>query len=81
MTMNRLSKTFMAAALALGAGYAVQPSEVFAQAGSTVGSLRGVLKDKATGELAVGATVVATSPALVGEQVVITDENGAYFIN
>ena len=29
---------------------------------------------------AVGATVVATSPALQGEQVVITDENGQYFI-
>lgn len=65
--MNRLSKIFMAAALALGAGAIVHPSDAFAQAGSTVGSLRGVLKDKANGEPAVGATVVATSPALVGE--------------
>ncbi len=79
--MNKLPKIFMATALALGAGSLVDRSEVFAQASSTVGSLRGVLKDKATGELAIGATVVATSPALVGEQVVITDENGAYFIN
>lgn len=79
--MNKLSKIFMATALALGAGSLVDPSEVFAQASSTVGGLRGVLKDKATGEVAVGATVVATSPALVGEQVVITDETGAYFIN
>ena len=78
--MNKLSKIFMATALALGAGSLIDTSEVFAQAGSTVGSLRGVLKDKATGETAVGATVVATSPSLVGEQVVITDENGAYFI-
>jgi outer membrane receptor protein involved in Fe transport len=81
MTMNKLSKIFMATALALGAGSLVDSSEVFAQAGSTVGSLRGVLKDKATGENAVGATVVATSPSLVGEQVVITDENGSYFIS
>jgi outer membrane receptor protein involved in Fe transport len=78
--MNKLSTIFMATALALGAGSLIDKSEVFAQASSTVGSLRGVLKDKATGEVAVGATVVATSPSLVGEQVVITDENGAYFI-
>jgi outer membrane receptor protein involved in Fe transport len=80
MTMTKLSTVFMAAALALGAGSLIQPSEAFAQS-STAGGLRGVLKDKATGESAVGATVVATSPALVGEQVVITDENGQYFIN
>ncbi|HWO25489.1 MAG TPA: TonB-dependent receptor [Kofleriaceae bacterium] len=79
--MNKLSKIFMATALALGAGSLIDTSEVSAQASSTVGSLRGVLKDKATGETAVGATVVATSPSLVGEQVVITDENGAYFIS
>jgi hypothetical protein len=71
----------MAAALACGAGSLIQPSEVHAQASSTAGALRGVLKDKATGEVAVGATVVATSPSLVGEQVVITDDNGQYFIN
>jgi outer membrane receptor protein involved in Fe transport len=78
--MKKLSKIFMATALALGAGSLVDTSEVSAQSGLTVGSLRGVLKDKATGENAIGATVVATSPSLVGEQVVITDENGAYFI-
>jgi hypothetical protein len=81
MTMNKLPRIFMATALALGAGSLVDTGEVFAQSSSTVGSLRGVLKDKATGEAAVGATVVATSPSLVGEQVVITDENGAYFIS
>jgi outer membrane receptor protein involved in Fe transport len=70
----------MAAALALGAGSLALPSEVLAQASSTVGSLRGIIRDKATGENAAGATVVATSPALVGEQVVITDESGAYFL-
>jgi hypothetical protein len=81
MTMNSLSKALMAAALACGASSLVAHDEAFAQASSTAGALRGVLKDKATGEVAVGATVVATSPALVGEQVVITDENGQYFIS
>src|SRR5262249_6376597 len=46
----------------------------------SVGSLRGQIRDKANGEGAVGATVVATSPALQGEQVVITDDTGQYFI-
>jgi hypothetical protein len=46
----------------------------------TTGSLRGVVKDKASGEPSVGATVVATSPALQGEQVVIADETGAYYV-
>ncbi len=65
----------------LGGTFLLLPSEAFAQSGATVGSLRGVLKDKSTGEAAIGATVVATSPAMVGEQVVITDETGQYFIN
>src|SRR6185312_15578783 len=51
----------------------------FAQA-STVGQLRGVVKDKGMNEAAIGATVVATSPALQGEQVVITDDTGQYFV-
>jgi hypothetical protein len=51
-----------------------------AQASSTVGSVRGQVKDKVNGEAAVGATVVATSPALQGEQVVLADENGLYFL-
>ncbi len=76
--MKKLS-TFMAAALLFGAGSVVTTEVAYAQA-STVGQLRGVIKDKGTNENAVGATVVATSPALQGEQVVITDENGQYFI-
>ena len=42
--------------------------------------LRGQVRDKGANEAAVGATVVATSPALQGEQVVITDDTGQYFI-
>ncbi|MEO8549887.1 MAG: TonB-dependent receptor, partial [Kofleriaceae bacterium] len=68
----------MAAALLFGAGSLINSSPVFAQASTTVGSLRGVVRD--SGETAPGATVVATSPALQGEQVVITDDNGQYFI-
>lgn len=79
--MNKLSKVLMATALAMGAGQLIDTAEVHAQASAQVGSLRGVIRDKSTGENAIGATVVATSPALVGEQVVITDENGGYFVN
>jgi hypothetical protein len=82
--MNKLSKIFMAAALgtlAVGGASLVDHNEAFADATGTVGSLRGVLKDKGNkNEPAVGATVVATSPALQGEQVVITDDTGQYFI-
>ena len=44
------------------------------------GAISGKVKDGATGEPAVGATVVVTGPKLGGEQVVITDENGAFTI-
>jgi hypothetical protein len=77
---KQLFKAFVALGILGGAQAVVFPSEAFAQSGATVGSLRGVLKDKATGEPAAGATVVATSAAMVGEQVVITDETGAYFL-
>jgi carboxypeptidase family protein len=78
-----LEVTFLAfgAVGVLGATSLLAPTEAHAQASSTVGTLRGGIKDKTTGESAIGATVVATSPALVGEQVVITDESGLYFIN
>ena len=42
--------------------------------------VRGMLHDKATNEPAVGATVVASSPAMQGEKVVISDEHGNYAI-
>src|SRR5437763_10624905 len=79
--MNKVTKAFMVAALLFGGGSLIYTEDVHAQAGSTVGQLRGVIRDKGEGGAsAVGATVVATSPALQGEQVVITDENGQYFI-
>jgi outer membrane receptor protein involved in Fe transport len=64
----------------LVAVFAAPERDARAQASSTVGAIRGQLKDKATGEAAVGATIVATSPALQGEQVVLADETGLYFL-
>jgi len=83
MMKNTLSKVLMAAALgtmAVAGSSLIEDQTVRAQGSATVGSLRGLIRDKANGEPAVGATVVATSPALQGEQVVITDETGQYFV-
>ncbi|HTM23286.1 MAG TPA: carboxypeptidase regulatory-like domain-containing protein [Kofleriaceae bacterium] len=46
--------------------------------GPTTGIIRGEVRDAATGEPLPGATLVATSPALTGEQAVITDELGEF---
>jgi hypothetical protein len=62
----------------VGAAVALSETDAHAQAG--IGSVRGQVRDKANGEPAVGATVVATSPALQGEQVVLADETGLYFL-
>ena len=78
--MKKIIESVMVAALLFGGGSLVEQQTAYAQASGTVGSLRGVIRDKATGEPAVGATVVATSPSLVGEQVVITEDGGQYFI-
>ncbi len=77
---NKIIKSFMAAALLAGGGSLIELPVAQAQGSATVGRLRGQIRDKATGEAAVGATVVATSPSLQGEQVVITEEGGQYFI-
>jgi len=78
--MTKIIKSFMVAALLVGGGSLIEIPVAQAQGSATVGSLRGQIRDKATGEAAVGATVVATSPSLQGEQVVITEEGGQYFI-
>lgn len=44
------------------------------------GSLRGEVRDKATSEPAGGATLVATSPVLIGEQTAVTGADGLYSI-
>ncbi|HLU65932.1 MAG TPA: carboxypeptidase regulatory-like domain-containing protein, partial [Kofleriaceae bacterium] len=48
---------------------------------STTGAVRGIVRDKATSETVIGATVVASGPALQGTQATITDETGQYFIS
>lgn len=82
MTRNKISKILMATALGTFAvvGGSLVDENVASAQGTTVGSLRGTIRDKNGGDAAVGATVVATSPALQGEQVVITDDTGQYFI-
>src|SRR5690349_2003120 len=78
--MRKLLIATIAAGLLTGAISLVRSDRAAYADAITTGSLRGVVKDKATGEPSVGATVVATSPALQGEQVVIADETGSYFI-
>jgi outer membrane receptor protein involved in Fe transport len=87
--LNTVFTAFIAVGLADAALVIV--SEAVARADAfTTGALRGVVKDKVGGEIvggeivggeiAVGATVVATSPALQGEQIAITDETGGYYL-
>jgi outer membrane receptor protein involved in Fe transport len=78
--MNKLYAALIATGLAGGAISLIDSDNAAYADALTTGSLRGVVKDKSTGEVTVGATVVATSAALQGEQVVIADENGGYYI-
>ena len=64
--MKKLLNAFMAASLLGGATSLLSINYAYAQAGT--GELRGQIKDSKTGEGIVGATVVATSPVLQGEQ-------------
>lgn len=47
---------------------------------TTSGAVQGLVTDKATGAAVPGATVVATGPALQGQQAEITDSSGFYFL-
>jgi outer membrane receptor protein involved in Fe transport len=78
--MKKLLAAVIATGLAGGAIAVIDSDQAAYADALTTGSLRGVVKDKGTGEVTVGATVVATSAALQGEQVVIADENGGYYI-
>ena len=78
--MKKLLTAVVSAGLATGVISAIGPERTAHADAFTTGSIRGVVKDKASGEAGVGATVVATSPALQGEQVVIADETGGYYI-
>jgi len=63
----------------IGATVTLSETDAHAQAG-TVGSLRGQVREKDTGAPAFGAIVIATSPALQGEQIVLADDAGLYFL-
>src|SRR6185369_11255373 len=78
--MKNYLAAVVAAGLVTGALSAIDLDRAAHADTLTTGSIRGVVKDKTSGEAGVGATVVATSPALQGEQVVIADETGAYYI-
>ncbi|HUH04601.1 MAG TPA: carboxypeptidase-like regulatory domain-containing protein, partial [Kofleriaceae bacterium] len=71
MKRNVILSVAAAFALSLGAHQAMAQT-------STTGAVRGVVKDASTGEPIVGATVVATSRALQGQQAEITDGSGSY---
>jgi hypothetical protein len=82
MTNNVITQ-FLAAAT-IGSLLIVAPAivgdhEAHAQGSATVGRMRGTVRDKKSGELAVGATVIVTSPALQGDQTAFVDETGQYF--
>jgi outer membrane receptor protein involved in Fe transport len=78
--MKKLLTAFIVTGLAAGVVPLIGSEHVAFADSLGTGSLRGVVRDKSTGEVTVGATVVATSAALQGEQVVIADENGAWYI-
>ena len=67
-------------ALAAAAGLLLAAGAAHAQ-DSTTGAIRGTVVDRANGENVVGATVVATSPALKGSQTVLTDDSGSYYLS
>ncbi|HKE70207.1 MAG TPA: TonB-dependent receptor, partial [Nocardioidaceae bacterium] len=72
MTLNHRIRMFAVAGLLLGAVGTAQAQD------STTGAVRGQVRDQATGEAVIGATVVASGPALQGTQATITDETGQY---
>ncbi len=80
MKLARILFATVAGVGAVVAAAAVVDTSVRAES-ATTGAIQGVVKDKATGEPLAGVTVVATSPALQGEQTAITDEHGAYRID
>src|SRR5687768_5565104 len=65
------------ALLAIGA--LLSASTALAQS-NTTGAVQGSITDQGSGESVVGATVVATSPALQGTQAELTDASGAYYL-
>ena len=78
--MKRIGISFVMGLGLLAASQAVEHGDAIAQT-STTGAVRGRVIDKGTKEPVIGATVVATGPALPGQQAEITDESGGYTIS
>ena len=73
-------RSLLLAVLVGGSGTAlhlIDPNMAHAQS-STTGAITGVIKDKATGDVLPGVTVIVTSPALQQSQSAITDDKGEY---
>ncbi len=77
--MKRIGISFVMGLGLLATAQAVDHGDAFAQS-NTTGAVRGRVLDKKTKEPVIGATVVATGPALQGQQAEITDESGGYSI-
>ncbi len=73
MRLKSQTRILAVAGLLLGAGTAQAQD-------STTGAVRGMTRDQATGEAVIGATVVASGPAMQGTQATISDETGQYTI-
>ncbi|HTJ41580.1 MAG TPA: von Willebrand factor type A domain-containing protein [Kofleriaceae bacterium] len=77
----RIRHVLFALVIAFGGAVAADtPQSSSTAQPQTTGAIEGVVTDVDSGQPLPGATVVATSPALQGEQVVITDDNGRYRI-
>ncbi len=74
MRLERQASILAVAGLLLGAIGTAQAQD------STTGAVRGQIRDQASGEAVIGATVVASGPAMQGTQATITDETGQYTV-
>jgi outer membrane receptor protein involved in Fe transport len=80
ITLKMLLQAGLVGASLIGPPLLLQ-QEAAAQS-STTGAVRGVVRDKGDGNAAVaGAPIAATSPALQGSQLVITDDQGGFLID
>ncbi len=80
LTLSMLISTGLVGASLIGPQLLLE-TDAAAQS-STTGAVRGVIRDKGDGNAPVaGAPVAATSPALQGSQLVITDDSGGFFID
>lgn len=77
--MKRIGISFLMGLGLLAAAQTIDQPDAYAQT-NTTGAVRGRVLDKKTKEPVIGATVVATGPALQGQQAEITDESGNYEI-